>query len=111
MPEEFRNEKEVVNYLIHLLNSKGNYVWRNNSGIARAKYKGKTRMWRAGISGSSDILGIAKDGKFLAVECKYGYNKPSERQLMFLKEVEDRGGYAIVAYGPDDIPKELLGGD
>lgn len=111
MPEEFRNEKEVVNYLIHLLNSKGGFVWRNNSGIARMKYKGRERMWRAGISGSSDIIGIAPDGKFIAIECKYGKNKPTERQLQFIKEVTDRGGYGVVAYGPDDIPKKLLGGD
>lgn len=107
MPEEFKSEKEVVNYIIHLLNSKGSYVWRNNSGVVKIKQARGYRMWRAGITGSSDILGVAWDGKFIAIECKYGKNKPTERQLQFIKEVTDRGGYGVVAYGPDDLPEML----
>ena len=104
---EYRNEKEVVNAVIHALNAAGNYVWRNNSGVVKIKQAKGYRMWRAGITGSSDVLGIAWDGKFIAVECKYGKNKPSEKQKQFLEAVENRGGYAIVAYSIEDLPEML----
>lgn len=104
---EYRNEKEVVNSVIHCLNAAGNFVWRNNSGVAKIKQAKGYRMWRAGIPGSSDVLGVAWDGKFIAIECKYGKNKPTERQLHFLEEVKKRGGYAVVAYGIDDLPEML----
>jgi hypothetical protein len=105
----YTSEQQVVNSVLHYLNGRGHFVWRNNSGVARAVDKrGRERLWRAGIKGSADIIGVAKDGKFIAVECKHGKNKTTESQDMFLKDVRDRGGYAVVAYDIEDLPKELL---
>lgn len=113
MTETFRNEKELVNYLIHLLNSKGNFVWRNNAGLIHLRYqnkKGQTKERRllVGIKGGSDILGVAWDGKFIAIECKHGKYKTTFLQEEFLKEVRARGGYAIVARSEADLPEMLL---
>lgn len=105
--ETFKNEKEVVNFLIHLLNSKGHFVWRNNSGVVKSSYKGKQRLWRAGLKGSADILGIAKDGKFIAIECKFKTNKPTPSQVQFLEDIRTRGGYAFLARGPEDLSEKL----
>ena len=101
--EEFKTEKQLVNYLIHRLNAAGNYVWRNNSGIARMVYKGKERIWRAGVRGSSDIIGIAYNGRFIAIECKIGKNKVTPAQEQFLRTIDDLGGYALVARSEKDI--------
>lgn len=64
-------------------------------------------MWRAGVKGGSDILGIAKDGKFIAVECKIKGNKPTALQELFLDEIRSRGGYGIVAYDLKDVENIL----
>ena len=60
-------------------------------------------MWRSGMKGASDIIGLTKDGTFLAVECKIKPNRPTESQQAFLLEVTNRGGLAIVAYDIDDL--------
>ena len=100
-------EKETQKAIIKYLNLSGHYVWRNNSGMVFSEYKGKKRMWSVGLKGSSDIIGIAKDGKFIAVEVKAKKNKASLYQQMFLAEVKKKGGYAIVAYSLEDVMKFL----
>ncbi len=100
-------EKETQKTILQYLNLKGHYCWRNNTGMIFSEYKGKKRMWYAGMKGSSDIIGIAKDGKFIAIEVKSKKNKPSLYQQLFLAEVKKRGGYAIVAYDLDTVMKIL----
>jgi hypothetical protein len=51
--------------------------------MAKIQTASGVRMWRASIAGASDIVGVAKDGKFIAVECKFGNNKPSLLQNIF----------------------------
>jgi len=100
-------EKETQKAILQYLNLSGHYCYRNNSGMVFSEYKGKKRMWSVGMKGSSDIIGIAKDGKFIAVEVKSKGNKPTLYQHVFLEEVRKRGGYAIVAYSLDDVMKIL----
>lgn len=106
-------EKHLVNQCIHYLNFKGHFVWRNNSGVTKMEStdrfgRVKQRQWRAGLKGSSDIIGITKDGKFLAVECKIGKNKITMAQSEFLDEITYRGGVAIVAYKVEDLEENGL---
>jgi hypothetical protein len=99
----------IKNYLL----LKGHFVWVNNSGMTRTSYTSKNgvvsnRAWRAGIRGSSDILGIEKGtGRFIAIETKVGYNKPTPDQTVFLEDIASRGGHAIVAYSIADVQKYL----
>lgn len=107
---DLMTEQQLVNYALGYLNGAGHFVWRNNSGVSRSRYTSKSgvtkdRMWRAGIKGGSDIIGISKSGHFIAVECKIGRNKPTELQLAFLAEIGNRRGYACVAYTTDDIDR------
>lgn len=100
------NEKQITNQILSYLNSVGYYVWRNNSGVATNQDKyGHTRMWRAGIKGGSDIIGITPNGKFIAIEVKRPStkNNVSLLQEVFLKEIKDKGGVAVVATSLDDI--------
>lgn len=104
------NETHLVRTCIDYLLYRGHYVWRNNTGMIRSSYTDKSgntsnRMWKAGLKGSADILGISKDGKFIAVECKIKPNKPSEFQKEFLQKISNRGGFAIVAYDIEDLEK------
>lgn len=104
------NETNLVRYCISYLTLQGHFVWRNNSGVTRSKYTNKAgitsdRLWRSGIKGGSDIIGVTKDGRFLAVECKIYPNKTTFQQDMFLAEVKDRGGIVLVIYSPEQIEK------
>lgn len=107
------NETQLVRLCIAYLLLKDHFVWRNNTGVTRSSYTNKfgqqkDRMWRAGMKGSSDILGVTKDGKFLAVECKIGKNKTTPIQQEFLLSIKGRGGVAIVAYDVSDLEKAGL---
>ena len=84
----------------------GAFVWRNNTGALRDK---RERPVYFGKPGSSDILGILPGGRFIAVECKSKKGKLSEKQKIFLAEVERLGGLAIVARSIDDLLNALDG--
>lgn len=49
-----------------------------------------------GRSGVPDIV-CCVDGKFLAIECKAGSNKPTALQVRELERIRRRGGVAVVA--------------
>lgn len=107
------SETELVRLCINYLLYKGHFVWRNNSGVTRNQYTNKfgqttERMWRAGVRGGSDIIGLTKTGQFLAIECKIKPNKPTPQQQEFLDEVLSRGGIAIIAYDLKDLENAEL---
>lgn len=86
------------------INLSGGFVWRNNSGqFSITDKSGKLRYFKAGIKGGSDLVGVWKNGQFLAVEVKVGKNKPSYYQIRFLEEITRRGGIGFVAYSLDEV--------
>lgn len=89
------NESAVLHAAIQYLTLRGAVVFRNNTGMQKAEYKGKTRVIRYGLGvGSSDIVGVYQ-GRFLAVETKYGRNRPTEEQLAFLATIREAGGVGV----------------
>jgi Holliday junction resolvase len=48
-----------------------------------------------GSSGVPDIVGCC-NGRFFAVECKSGGNKPTALQLKNLAQIQESGGYTLV---------------
>jgi Holliday junction resolvase len=48
-----------------------------------------------GSSGIPDII-VCCNGKFLAIECKAGDNKPTALQERNMQQIRDNGGVAIV---------------
>ncbi len=96
-------QKQIVEYL----NLMGHFVWRNNSGAVFSEYKGKKRMIKFGFKGCADVVGILRDGRFIAVECKIGYNKPTEAQYNFLDEVTHRGGIGMWTTNLDNVINRL----
>jgi hypothetical protein len=49
------------------------------------------------MKGSSDIIGVLPDGRFLAVEVKARHGRLSPEQSMFIEKVRSLGGVAVVA--------------
>jgi hypothetical protein len=62
---------------------------------------------RFGLVGSSDYLGIARDGRFLAVECKRPGGALSEKQQAFLDRINNEGGVGIVVTHLESLLKQL----
>ena len=96
-------ETHLVKQIIEYLNYRGHLVDRTQSGMIRGDYKGKGWAVKLSRSGTADITGCSKDGRFIAVECKIAPNKPTELQKAYLAKIKKRGGIALVAYSLDDV--------
>lgn len=59
---------------------------------------------RAGIP---DIVGCTPQGKFFAIEVKFGANKASPLQVYNIDEINRRGGIAFLAYDLNTVVSHL----
>lgn len=75
-------EKKVKNKVVALLKHYGAYYFYPVTG-------------GYGMSGVPDIVGCL-NGRFIAIECKAGKNKPTELQQQNLGRIKGCGGYALV---------------
>lgn len=97
-------ETQLVHNIIDYLNYRQYFVQRTNSGSVRFKdSSGRSNFIKLAHAGTSDITGCTPDGKFIAIECKIGRNKPTALQEAYLEEIKKRGGIAIIAYSLDDV--------
>jgi hypothetical protein len=99
-------EQAIQAQILAYLKFKGYFVWRNNSGATRAGKFGE-RFIRYGLVGSADILGLTKQGMFLAIEVKRPGGRLSPHQEAFLDAIRANKGMAIVAYSLTDVQKIL----
>ena len=85
----------------------GAYLWRNNTG---GLYDKTGRFIRYGLCvGSSDLIGVMPDGRFLAIEVKQPGKKPTPEQIKFLNFIREKNGIAFVATCEEDVKKHLTG--
>lgn len=89
-------EGAVLSACLDYLALRGVLAWRNNTGALKVDQ----RFVQFGKKGSSDILGVLKGGRFLAIEAKAPGKKPTEEQQRFLDAVTAAGGLALVV---DDV--------
>ena len=85
-------------------------VWRQNSGTFQERNRdGSVRYIRANTQrGMSDIMGILKDGRTLAIEVKSRTGRMRPGQEEFLASIRAAGGVAGVCRSVDDAVR-LLG--
>jgi len=69
------------------------YAWNNTTGAVQVR---PGKFLRFGKVGSSDIIGLLPDGRFLAVETKAPDGRVSPEQLAFLEKIRGLGGVAVV---------------
>lgn len=81
------------------------FAWRQNTGAAVRD----ERVVRFAFAGCSDILGMLKDGRFLAIECKRPGGKLSTGQHVFLHKVNRHGGLGFMATCVTDVARALDG--
>lgn len=94
------NEQTIQKQVMLTLSDAGCLVFRNNTGMYRTP---DGRVIRYGLhKGSSDIIGVAPDGRFLAVEVKTKRGKPTQEQILFINAVLQAGGIAGIVRSPAD---------
>ncbi|GHU72445.1 hypothetical protein FACS189450_10250 [Spirochaetia bacterium] len=97
-------ESIVLAGCLRYLQLRGIYHWRNNTGAVRIR---PGQFMSFGKKGSSDILGILPDGKFLAVEVKAPDGRLSPEQRQFIQALRDFGGLAVVVKSWQDLDTAL----
>lgn len=102
-------EKIIQAQILNYLTMNGLYIWRNNSTAVFDASKKVFRKARSkhSINGSSDILGILPDGRFLAIEVKSATGRASPDQIKFINAINSNGGLAFIARSIDDVIKHL----
>ena len=87
-------EGRIVNECLMALSEAGCLAWRNDTGALKTN----GRLIRYGLcKGSSDIIAIAPDGVFVAVECKTAKGRPTPEQTRFIQAIRAKGGRAGIA--------------
>jgi hypothetical protein len=100
-------EADVLKAVLATLEMHPKVAWvaRINSGM----FEVEGRFIKAGFKGCSDILGMLKGGRMLAVECKSSKGKESADQAAFGARVAQDGGLYFVARSVDDVLGALNG--
>jgi hypothetical protein len=89
-------EANVKALIMMALSDAGCLIFRNNVGCLPDR-TGRPVRYGVGGNGGSDLIGIAPDGKFLAIEVKTALGQPTDAQLRFIQAVQRQGGRAGIA--------------
>lgn len=84
-------EKMIQHQILGYLRTVGVYCWKHWQGPMST------------FKGVSDIIGIMKDGRFIAVEVKGKKGKVSLEQEQFLDIIKRFNGIAILARSLEDV--------
>ena len=95
-----RPEAAALAEVLQVLKHHPLVAWCERQNTGAAKVGG--RFIRFGWRGCSDLLGMMKDGRLLAVECKAPRGKLRPEQTEFLSLVRRFGGVAFVARNAAD---------
>jgi len=109
-PRTEPSEAEILKDIMKLLHvhPKVAKAWRVNSGVAKYQSGEGTRYVRMNTAkGMSDVMGVLKDGRTLAIECKSRTGTVHAHQHEFLNSISAAGGVAFVARSVSDVLTKL----
>lgn len=99
-------EADSLMEVLQALRTHNTVAWVRRQNTGAAKVGG--RFIRFGWAGCTDLLGMMKDGRLLAVECKRPKGgKLSLEQSHFIEMVNHFGGCAFVATSAIDVTNNL----
>lgn len=102
------SETEIQTMILDFLNKKGIFCFRvNTTGIYDPTTQTYRRPGKFSLKGTSDILGILPDGRFLAIEVKTKSGKVSLEQSAFIDKINIKNGKAFVARSVQDVEDNL----
>lgn len=97
-------EGDIIKVCLQWLTLHSCFVWRQNQGAFSGEYKGRKRFVRfSGADGIADIIGLTREGRFLAIEVKQPGKKARPNQEQFLESVRRHGGIAGVVHDLDEL--------
>lgn len=84
MPRErkYKDEGDVKKHIKEMLKASGIWYFMPSAG-------------KFGTNGIPDFI-CCKKGRFVGIEAKYGYNKPSDLQVVRMEEIFEAGGVTMV---------------
>lgn len=88
-------EKMIQNQILSYLRTIGIYCWKHWQGPMSS------------FKGVSDILGIMKDGKFIAIEVKTDRGRVTPEQQNFLDIINKNNGMAFLAKSLDEVMQKI----
>ena len=88
-----KSEQDIQKEILNFLKSIGAYA---------------IKIIRANENGVLDIVSCLKSGRFLTIEVKFGYNKPTKLQKHHLNKVRECGGLSICVWSLDELKEYLL---
>ncbi|HXT04661.1 MAG TPA: VRR-NUC domain-containing protein [Casimicrobiaceae bacterium] len=98
-------ERDVLKGVLRALELHPRVAWAARMNVVAQKID--DRFVRAGFPGLSDVVGMLRDGRFLAVEVKRPGGQPTTAQVEFLGLVSRSGGVAFVARSVEDVMRGL----
>ena len=100
-------EQHIQKQILDYLRFRGIFCWKNNT--AGIYVKARDTYIPSHAPGVSDILGVLKGGRFLAIEVKAEKGRVSPHQQMFLDSINEAGGLAFVASSVEECERGLAG--
>jgi penicillin-binding protein-related factor A (putative recombinase) len=100
-------EKRIENMILHYLKSKRIFAWKTQTvGIYDQKLGRFRKAGALYTRGVADIIGIY-NSRLLAIEVKSARGVLSEHQKIFLQNVKEHGGIAMVARSVEEVEEKL----
>lgn len=100
-----RNETAALVEVLTALRAHPAVSWAERQNTGSARIGG--RFVRFGWPGCSDVLGMLRDGRFLAVEVKGPTGRLRPGQAVFLERINGAGGVGFMARDLRDVLREL----
>ena len=99
-------ERTVLRAVLSALAIHPSVAWAVRMNVG-AFNNGAGNYVRVGFVGCADVIGQLRDGRFLAVEVKRPGGKVTDDQAAFLARVTKYGGVGFVAFGVDDVMRQV----
>lgn len=104
VPREVDIQRAVMDYLT----ARGFRMFRRNTGVMRATYKGKTRIVRFSQVGAADLYGWHRgSGRHIEVEVKGPGGVLTPEQAAWLENARADGAVAFVADSLEGCERQL----
>jgi hypothetical protein len=103
-------ENQVKNAILRYLTIERRVVWaaRMNTGKGKLLRPDGSQTWISfGFTGCPDIMGMLRDGRYLAIECKRADGRVRPDQQKHITQAADHGAVAIIARSVEDVQMAL----